>query len=75
MHGQQYRWPHKVTTGSLTESRQMLQSNPDEGLFSDSVIDSFVDFHLFKEVVSSLLKLFCGTGSWRYCSISDFVNV
>lgn len=55
-----------MTTGSWTESRQMLQSNPDEGLLRDSSIDSFVDFHLFKEVLSSLLKVFCGIGSWRY---------
>ncbi|MFS7921427.1 hypothetical protein Hanom_Chr03g00236651 [Helianthus anomalus] len=26
MQGQQYRWPHRVTTGSLAESKHMLHS-------------------------------------------------
>lgn len=31
MQGQQYRWPHRVTTGSLAESKHILHSqNPVE---------------------------------------------
>mmetsp|Transcript_24388 Transcript_24388/g.67554 ORF Transcript_24388/g.67554 Transcript_24388/m.67554 type:complete len:120 (+) Transcript_24388:1800-2159(+) len=33
-HGQQYKWPHCVTTGSSTASRQMLQLNRE----SDSIL-------------------------------------
>ena len=29
MHGQQYRWPHLVTTGSFAVSRQMRHSKMD----------------------------------------------
>ena len=29
-HGQQKRWPQRVTTGSCASSRQMLQSKPEE---------------------------------------------